>query len=170
MQISVWHEMFLPILLHLINITFLPNNLLWQRRCDCDLDGMKEPFFFDLLQSIDCRYLKGNLLWFLIFLSYQVHHFFPLCYRDKFGSIKICPPMFLKENLDINNHHWKISVAHYKQWNLMKQPILNSFLILRLHLGFPMISLPKTCKLPNAGCHLYVSVDYTLVFMVNIYH
>ena len=31
-----------------------------------------------------------------------------------------------------------------------------------------MISLPKTCKLPNAGCHLYVSVDYTLVFMVNI--
>ena len=31
-----------------------------------------------------------------------------------------------------------------------------------------MISLPKTCKLPNAGCRLYVSVDYTLVFMVNI--
>ena len=24
-----------------------------------------------------------------------------------------------------------------------------------------MISLPKTCKLPNAGCRLYVSVDYT---------
>lgn len=99
MQISVWHEMFLPILLHLINVTFLPNNLLWQRRCDCDLDGMKEPFSFDLLQFIDCRYLKGNLLWFLIFLSYKVHHFFPLCYRDKFGSIKICPPMFFLKRI-----------------------------------------------------------------------